>query len=126
MGKVYGYYSLDLGATMTGAPHPLRCETCDKKGKTKECPLLMHYVVCCKGDKPSRKVINKLMELIGGGTLSDVGCASHSSTTSAEKVITLLEDWARDENKWYGRIDYQALMKTLKELRQQPAERERG
>jgi hypothetical protein len=49
------------------------------KGKTKECPLLMHYVKECreKGDTPSRKVINRLMVLIGDGTLADVGCDSY-------------------------------------------------
>jgi hypothetical protein len=48
----------------------------------------MHYVETCKEERPSRKVVNKLMKLVGEGTLSDVGCTCHSKFQSdREKVL---------------------------------------
>jgi hypothetical protein len=65
---------------MTPAPHPLRCETC-KKYDTKDCP-----VFCGVLDYGIRLLT------------SDIGCASHSSATSAEQVIGRIQNW-NDENR---------------------------
>jgi hypothetical protein len=55
-----------------------RCVNCRKRGDVDICPLLMHYAEDCRehGDVPTQVAINRLMDLVGEGTLADVGCDS--------------------------------------------------
>jgi len=98
-----------------------QCKSCTKKGKTKKCPLLMHYVETCKDERPSRKVVNKLMKLVGEGTLSDVGCTSHSKFQSDwEKVLDELLNWKPGYKQYRGNwiVKVDDLYTKIEELRQ--------
>jgi hypothetical protein len=84
------------GASMTPAPHPLRCETCDKpycegeETRFKFCPLAHHYVLMMWDGKyiPYTQTSQDIETL---------GCASHSASSDVleelrKNVVKLYDD----------------------------------
>jgi hypothetical protein len=98
-------------------PHPLRCETCKREHTDHSCSCYPGWIRLSQSDKD-------LIEIMG--------CASHSSATSAEQVLDEVYekykhlDICLSDMGWHGAVNTSfifdvagELWRAIKELRQQ-------